>query len=508
MHKTKRWKASVLFGAILFVIICLGLCVEAFYSLPDGDDFGFFYLMKRGILDGNGPIQSALHVSELFYENWSGDYGSVFLISFLNPFYRGGLYAYSFCCFLGVCTFFLALFLFLKSFKGVILSDGNMMVGILFGAFIVAGWLDAFTPKEIFYWYTCVYSYCIGLTIKLMTCSFLLFNHKRNSTNNKIVSCVFLFVCGIVSSAVGTQNLTINIGLFVFFILIGVLKEKCHIVSLGGGIMISAVIVLLAPGNHTRAMGDVHVTGAFISRLLTAFGDSTRCIIRMGVKNILTSPFFWLSLSLIVVLRLFTNYVKNRELTFKMVIMKLLASCVLIYSAVFPVSYGYQVSFMSPRTECVAGLIVWILTIYWMVCLLQIIPQLHLNDSKRRTVMNSALAGLAGGFFLFFLFGKNAGILAYRELFSGKPQLQWNNWNQIYTEVEESDEKIVAVDLDNEYISGLMTRHDEVEWNGENVISRSYMAYCGKEEVMVNWHTGDDVYTLYGYKGPLAIEYQ
>lgn len=508
MHKTKNWKATVIFSAILFLIICLGLCVEAFYSLPDGDDFGFFYLMKRGIMDGNGPIQAALHVVDLFYNNWSGDYGSVFIISFVNPFYRAGLYGYSFCCFLGVCAFFLSLFIFLKSYRDVIISDSNMVVEILFGALFIAGWLDAFTPKEIFYWYTCVYSYCIGLTIKLMICSFLLINYRRKSMTNMIASCLFLFICGIVSSAVGTQNLTISIGLYIFFIIIGVLRAKWYIASLGGGIMVSAVIVLLAPGNHARAMGEAQVTRSVISRMLIAFGDSTRCIARMGIKNILASPFFWLSLVLIVVLRLFTNSLKKKELTFKMLIKRFLASCILIYSAIYPVCYGYQVSFLSPRTECVAGFIAWVLAIYWMVRISQIIPQLHISYSKGRVALNSALAGWGGLFFAFFIFGKNAGILAYRELFSGKPQMQWENWNQIYTEVEESNEKIVTIDLDNEYINGLMTRHDEVEWNGENVISRSYMAYCEKEEVVVNWHTGDDVYTLYGYKGPLAIEYQ
>ena len=465
--------------------------------------------MKRGLEDGNNPFQSAARIVNIYYENWSGDYVSVFLVPFLNPFYLFGLRGVSVYCLIGVVLFFVTVFFFMRSLRISMTKQPYSIGGVLLFLIPIAGWLDTFTPKEIFYWYTCVLSYCLGLIFLLIISVFIL-KSKEDAYKKKerIISFVCLFVLGLFSAGISIQNMTISIGAFLFFVMAGRLRDKWLRISLGSGILISTVVVLLAPGNHARGTGGTAVDESAFQRLLTTFANSTKCIARIGWKQILTSPFFWIFVIAVVLIRLCACVFKEYELTGKALAKRLIGSAILVYSAVIPVCYGYRTSFLSPRTECVAGFVIWILLVYWVVLLSQIIPQISVSDRKKKVLMKSTFAGVGILFAIFFLYGDNAGMLAYRELASGKPQLQWENWNTIYTEVEGSKEQIVTVEIGNEYIDGLMTRHDEVEWNGENVISRSYMAYCEKEEVVVNWHTDDGVYTLYGYKGPLAIDYK
>lgn len=507
MSKGRERNATLLLMFFLLAMCC-GICFEALYALPDGDDFGYFYLMKRGIQEGKSFLRSALDVVSLYYNKWSGDFVSLFLINFISPFYRFGLLGHSLFCFLGACTLFVAIFFFFKIMINSTIQVSSAIWGTFIALLVVAGWLDTFTPKEILYWYTCVYSYCVGLISKLIISSILISTYKKNKKRNTVVLSLLLFGLCILSSAVGTQNLCISIGMFLFFALLGVLDEKWKIISFGSGTVLSAIIVLSAPGNYVRANSGHGTTDSITIRLITAAFDSTKSIARMGLKKILRSPFFWIVLCIIIFLRLASIVLSRNELNSKQILKRVVASCVLMYSSVFPVCYGYQLSFLSPRTECVAGFILWGLAFYWMVYLSQLIPSLRIDSKKRAIMLHSIVTGAVLLSPFFYFIGGNAGILAYRELASGKPQLQWKNWEQIYSEVEASNENKVTVNINNEYITGLMTRHDEVEWDGVNVISRSYMAYCGKDEVVVNWHTDDGVYTLYGYKGPLAIDYK
>ncbi len=496
-RKSRKW--IIVVSIFILAFLCIGLCIEALYSLPDGDDFKFFYMMKQGIETGKSAFFSALDVSIELYQNWSGDYLSTFLLAFFDPFRRNGLFGVSFMCFLGTVFFVGSLEFFWITLGKKVgkFQDKALPVFLLI---ITGGWLDSCTPKENFYWYTCVYSYTLGLGIVILEIAFLLRNENGKKTSGwlEIVWSVIAFFGGVLSAGLSIPTLAISVGFFLYFFCFECQRNWKVILSWGAGIFVSAIIVLSAPGNHVRNAYGMVEEMPLVQQFPEAIWNSTKCLARIGVKQILASPFFWIMIVFLICARVFWSKDWKRP-SLSTLLKKIIFGCMLIYSGVLPVCFGYHTSFLSPRTESMAVAIIWIVIFDWIITGLRFLP---IGESlKISKYVSTGVLIIAGAMALLCLVAtNNAGRLAYQELISGKPQLQWDNWNHLYQSVETSTDPIVTVSFDNDYITDLMVRHDEVLHDGEWEISYGYMDYCGKDQVVVNWYGDDMVHTLNGFK--------
>lgn len=498
-------KVYVLIGNIVFIAFFLGLFIEARYTLPDGDDFGYFYLMKRASEYGHNTLVSAFKVAKIFYEEWGGGFVSVFLICFFDPFSKGGLEGFSFSCSLLLGIFFVVFCVFSRDLLRRVFVDRNLIIETIAMLIIFGGWIDMSDPMEIFYWYTCEISYLLSL-ILIMLFVVLCINYDSHKDASTLLF-LLVFIISFLSGAIGNQGPFIMVGVALFIYTCGVVKERRIWIAFFTGFVPSIVAMISAPGNFKRNASNMMVDDTLISQLLLGVVNSTLCIARLMIKRVFMSPFFWLFVVLIIGLRLFgVSFVSIKHNT-KSYIERMIASLILVYSAVYPVCFAYRLRFMSPRTESVAIFFIWLLVVYWVVDLSRYIRGLDLRGIRSKKHIYYFVSILSLCLLFSFLLTDNAGMRAYKELISGKPKTQWENWKQIYTEVQTSKDQTVEVLIDNEYISDLMTKHDVVEWNGESVISRSYMAYCGKELIKVVFTGLDETYILYGFNNPVSIEY-
>lgn len=475
---------------IIFASVICGLVFEAIYALPYQDDFDYFLSMKKELsIDGN-PFVAASRIVKRYYLSWSGDFVSVFLLSVLNPFNIGGIKAVSALIFLSVIFFVISIVVFSISMAKKVGNGDRYSIGFFFATLLMLGWLSTTVPDELLYWYTCSYSYCLGVSFLFLLVALVIENRHI----------VIMCVCSFFAIGMSIQTAVIGIGLLAVFWLLDLFDNKKKGVVITIFMLISATIVLAAPGNRARDY-STGATDSVAEQFLQGIANTTRCIARIGLRRILCSPSFWSIVVAVVLISLFTNVIKEHKYRLSEIVRCIIASIVVIYSAVFPVCFGYRLSFMSPRTESIALAVIWVVLICWIFAIAQCIKSLlRCFSTKEKHDRIYALA-LIGLLFFAFLVSDNAGVRAYKELFSGDARIQWENWNDIYSEVKSSSNQDVMVNINNRYITDLMVKHDMVEYEEGERISNRYMELCGKDELEVNWYAEDgSVYTLCGIR--------
>lgn len=479
----KDSKNNTIFTIIFMVLLAIAILpvfIYGLYSIPEGDDFNYFWHLVEERDKGNGYLKSAYNVMLFFYKNWSGAYSFNFLTAFLCPYVRWGLVGFSITCFLCGLLLIFSISVFISTlFKKFFLRNEYLLFAIVSIIFL---WVFMFDLSEILYWFATICAYSIPLSLMLLGYSILI-----NADNNFVmfISCLFLF------TAVGgnLQIVGIVVGIYICLVMYHKLsKKKSFVITVP--ILIGILINVLASGNYTRAK-YIHPEGMSIFYCLTSMITMIKCIIRL-FGRIAISPLQWVLLITAVIVG--RNIKEPRNILFIHILKMFLIGMVILGGSIFPAILG--VASLSPRHLAIAGLIavcfsfLMIVVLYgflkkflnrkiigcFVLCLIIINIVLYSSGRTKWYVSNNMISR------------------AYKDIYTGKLKDNYDQWKYIFNCIEESSEESVDVVVHGKYQKQVMV-HVPIAYFMETwMVSPNFVKYTGKKKVSIIWDTNEEKY--------------
>lgn len=463
--------------AAVGIMFCLPFLLEGFYALPDGDDFHYMYMTQNYLDQGMNYWQAAIRVTKDCYFNWQGIYTANLIENYLSPFLRGGQWAYSMTCVFLVFSYCAVMYLFTMLICKYILKLKSICAYIFHWDVLMLLSLNLANPASNFYWFSSACGCLVPLIFGILGICVLLVGFEKNCKRHF----VFAGVLGMLACGGTLQIACIVCWSYLLFVAAAWLKKKKYIGYLSCFVcaVIATLLNVLAPGNYVRKAEQIN-----------ADMDLFKAILDMGIAiaralyYIVTTPVFWLALILLI---LFWTYapvekyyrsISNLWIGF-LLIGGIGGACALV----FPVVFGYGTWYMHDRQLSIFMTCFSIFLEIFMAIVIQRFLDKVLKFRKVSCVVCAFLAIV-----MIVLPTENYVLRAYRELCSGRPQLSYENWNYIYQTVKESDEDVVYINIDNEFVDDLLVFNTYAHYHGKIFLSPSYITYTGKEDIIIEWN--------------------
>jgi len=253
-HKNKSEKIQIIVALVLMALIIIPFLVLAQYSFPKSDDFVMVSRTMNYLEQNDSYLDAALQYFGDNYVKWQGTYTSNIFTAINFP-YLIGLDNVKILCTIGIACFFLALFLFVRSFFKGLFHEHRWSITLWFYTAAIFLCTQFVTPSEVFYWYVGSFAYTYSIIFMLLGFTFLIHAYRsinKNSILFSILSGLMLFL------ACGGPLLFVT---FIFIVMLfltfkAFIKKTDHrlmILILLLVCVVGGVINGIAPGNEIRA---------------------------------------------------------------------------------------------------------------------------------------------------------------------------------------------------------------------------------------------------------------
>ena len=404
---------GMLMGVVLFLAV--PLLIGAGYTYPAADDF----IIENGSLDLSkyvGPVKGPLYAALNYYKNWQGAYTANLLLFTIMPFTRSGLNGFRILMVLLSLSFLFSLYFLVDSvivfshmpedrWGGRIWHSRQNKKLFLYAVllFTVLGLPGTWIGKEIFYWYTAVIAYLVGIDCLFISIGFLLLaNCWKRKKGYYLGSAFFAFLASGTSLQVTSFVCSwLLLVLLVLFMSVRpdmgdtgkrslCIKDTIPFLSAFAG----ALINTFSPGNMLRSqatMGDIQY-GVF-----DAVKD-TAAIQIDELAGIFHDPFF-LTIVFVMLFSCICFKIKAAQNIYSKtplgVLLVTVGVLVSNFLCIFPVVLGYHGSGLSSqRTKYVAELEIRFSILFAVMYLSQYIQQLFAEKVKQKRAY--CLAGIVG----------------------------------------------------------------------------------------------------------------
>jgi hypothetical protein len=240
-------------------------------------------------------------------------------------------------------------------------------------------------------------------------------------------------------------------------------------------VLLGTLLNVLAPGNFERKAQDSN--GTF--DIWKACGD-TFSILWVVIRRMIHSSVFWLFVVFFIGIGMAVCITKELEKGKLLWLLVIFGGA--LFASTYPVCLGYGIATIHGRTEFVLYLCLAIAVALIFLLLGSKLPQIIKKYSGFMVVLG--LLGIS----IITIWGGNSSLReCYTELMSGEPQLSYKNWKNIYAIVEQSDQNIVEIQMENRFISDLLVKNTYASIGDDLLLSPSYIAYTGKEDIIIEW---------------------
>lgn len=485
MNRTKK----NLFGICIIVMILIitgGFIFEGVGSIPDGDDFNYMHLMRGYLNEGFGWLVSASKVTYFKYTTWQGTWFANLLMNIWSPYLRNGIIGYSLANVFGIILFVVSLLCFISCFVKRLFKSGSWLISGSFFIIVWMAWTILESPQELFYWFACacgyLYPICgvfFGFSILISMDSFGLDKSKRYVIGVKAVLGITLLFF----SMGGTLQIAgLTISLWLFFVMMRFITRRNIIYSGSFVIMSGGLLNLLAPGNFVRNSYNERI--GVLSQLLEALKNSSLAV-GSHILGVLTTPVFWVAVCLIIVLKKKKMIILDCDsdianLRWWKIVFTM---WVIFYSVTFPVCLGTKSYTFAVRNNSIVYLVFFSTMLYASSVFILFINVSHVNRGVITMIILVMVPWLVWS-------AKDSSLVkSYTELLSGDVKTSYQNWKYIYDVVNKTEDEDVYINIDNCFINDLMTKNTVAFWQGEIMISPSYLNFTGKRMISVTWRS-------------------
>ena len=476
----KREKILITVLGIVGILICLPFVWEAFYALPDGDDFNAMYRTESYLNKGMGYWKAAFYVTKDFYCSWQGTYSGNMLETILSPFLRGGMKGYSLTCALFVVLFCVEIFILVMLIDKYLLGGNNICYHLANWNIIMILFFSLSDISQTFYWFSSMSVYLIPMMLGSFGAGLLLIGLYKNEKQYFAFSGILgIIACG------GTLSIACFVcWIYLLLVVVSIVERKNRIKCLGvfGCSVLGTLINLRAPGYWVRKSEQINTEFNLSKAVL-----DTGIVIGRAFYRIISNPVFWICLVFLLLLNSYMSLDKYDARSNLKLGLVLIGGVGGACSLVFPFVFGYGMQCMFPRQE---SMFIICFSIY-LAFLLPIILRYFVLKGIKFQKIGPVACLLAIIVTMIFGSRENYVMRAYREVCSGKPQLSYTNWEEIYTTVEESEDKVVYISIDNEFIDDLLVSNTYAHYGGEIFLSPSYIRYTGKDDIVIQWEDSE-----------------
>lgn len=461
----------------MMIVSVLPLLIEAFYALPDGDDFHYMYLMTDNMDQGFGYMKSAFYVMIERYMSWQGLYFSNLIQNYISPFLRGGMLGYSLCM-AGITVTFFAI-----QYICCYIICANKKRAIFIYLTVIMVWTAVANPGQDLYWCSAAFGYTVPLCVgELGLCIFYKSINDEERKNWRTISLlsgailVFMACGGTLQMAMlFSYVVTVMCG---YFVVTKKYNKQCLVLLISA--YMGTVLNLVAPGNYIRKSEvQSNLAESNISLVVKALVDSVKMTIHLSRVVIVNGVFLGICILSLVILLLESSDEETNS--FQIIIIGLVIGLGGTIVQLFPVCLGYGSAIYIERNTGIA--LLGISFVFVNVMLL--FEKTILGQIRRLTIANSRFVLLIIGLFavVLLIYGEihSSGIRAWSELVSGKASQSYKDWKYIYKSVDESDEENVYIEINHALIDGLLVENTYVDALQD--ISPSYIRFSKKNQL-------------------------
>jgi hypothetical protein len=242
-YAEKLFLVFLVFMVLPFVVLC-------FYAVPNADDlwFGFNY-------QNYGFIGSF----KVWYLSWFGRFSFVLIMNLYNALGAGNM-MYCFFCLALLCVFYFSLYRFIKVAFEIKQCVKNHIYTLIFCLIFI---YKMPVISEGFFWLSGSVIYVFPASLIILFFSFLisfsLFTAKKRKLFYFLLCVLAFFIVGLSEVAMLFMNLSL-----IFIQLIKLFYNKKlskSLLFIWMVVIISSLIVYLAPGNHIRELSETQYYG-------------------------------------------------------------------------------------------------------------------------------------------------------------------------------------------------------------------------------------------------------
>ena len=261
-----EWSITVLLIGVI-LLLAVPLLFGAGYTYPAADDF----IIENGSTEWaimHGPLRGCLLAAWNYYMEWQGTYISNLLDFTVLPFTRFGLTGFRIVMVILSLFFVLSLFFMVHGIISFSQPSGEednrrgkrnqklfLYAVLLFAALGLPGtWIG----REVFYWYTAVIGYLVGICNLFLSIGFFFLANCRERTGRRYYICSVLF--GFIASGTSPQVASFVCSWHLIALLVVILsaesvREQLHFWNICPFLVsfFGAVINAAAPGSLRRS---------------------------------------------------------------------------------------------------------------------------------------------------------------------------------------------------------------------------------------------------------------
>lgn len=472
-YMKNKVSAGLIFRIMIWVImiaIYLPYLFAAKYAIFKADDFsGYVAYMVH---PGNSFFEKCLNCYTDTYMNFQGTWSSEFVYTFFNPIH---LYSYSLLRAMLIGTAVATLIsLFLMMHIAMEYFNIGRKNAVFFIGLVLIPLLLFRDYTEIYLWFTGMAVYLLPLLFFCIGFSFLLLGEMKNRRLFFFLSAVFMvLMTGGVLEVVGFGMFWLLLFITVEYLRTGKINKRFTIIFVLS--LLGALINAFAPGNFGRkeiAGGEINVLHAVFVSIETYIDD----VVWFSENTIF--------IAFVILAFLLGCYIKVK-IKDSVTITAILGLIITPVITIFPVALGIGASVKSSPVRCL-----FILDIAVISCIIgasflagnKLFEKNLLPDIKTVTFVLCVAALLA-----FTHGGKELTdyipISIAKNLKNGFIQEYENDWQDIFSQIEHSDNPDVVVTGMPEVIDGCIS--PDITDDPENWVNECVANYFGKRTVRV-----------------------
>lgn len=474
---------------LCYVLLLAPMLYSIYYSVPASDDFS----MAFGRSNSNGVLADLISTMVFFYTKRGGPIITYFGHMVLNPLnlhvHLGHLYGIYMIVIFLLCT--LAVVYFLGVFTRMLLPDIEDRFVKAVQLIILAVIYSTYYYSEVFNWFVGAASYQLPMFMALLAMAYII---RYSETESKKFY-VLMMIFGTLAANISV--LDVPLGLFYLYIIyykgarkLGFRNALPLLLMIASG-LVSA----LAPGNSVRRSQYVDDGSgpSFVRVCLQVCIDIAERTFRIIVDH----PFTVVLFVLLILIGVFSNH-KKREKTASPLLVFILG-LIAEAGSLFPYVYarGFTTTYVDIRVQYVMDYFIEL--ILCAVCILVgrlIAYKVEIKITGQSKV--STIAILAA--FTYACVINNYGYLEIAQVGILKEHstiaANYNYWDEIYTEIENSDESDITIERDYSVIWSEYCFASGIE-SGEVYDDEPSVVYSAKH-IMPN---------VYFHKDSLVVNY-
>ncbi len=495
MKRVKLQKGILISASLCVVsIIIIGYCLYVYlhtasYVMPAADDFTISADIRNSRLLGEGYLYLSLKWMHRIYLTWQGTFVSNFLLYFMAPYVRFGVYGIRIFCAISIFLFYANLWMLIHCIMKYLLRCEKRAV--IFFVCALLTWLisNARITMEVFFWYNGICVYTIPLIFTLSGIRYFIKYVFVDAEQRNFISAVvfgFLACGGVLQCSAIVCFIYLLICVWGFMIK-HPRRKKVSVVF--ATVLIGSLINCLAPGNFTR-QGAINEAGlpvfrAFEYALFNVLGE----FVRLWNKTDL--PYLLLAMLLIGFLVWHNNSQQVRIRVW------MIASCgmgffLCMWVCCYPVALGYSSELMEPRGYFIVDVF---LIIGVMLCAFMLggwaWQATECDTSKKRIYFRVSVLFMIMAFFLFNIIMpvekiERPVLMCVADDKQGYFTRFRDMWENILKQFEEADE--VCVTVHSQLIpSPQELKNPDLSDDPDYWINVGAAKYFGKETVQIEW---------------------